>query len=58
MIPADEMNEECKKCEHLDYGYGCVPTYNNELPPCGRNIVVNGGTVTQEEYKKLKGGEK
>lgn len=48
MIPVDEANEECRKCEHFDMGCGCVPTYLNELPPCGRNIIL-----CQKTYKEL-----
>lgn len=43
MIPVYEGNAQCKKCEYFDISYGCVPTYNNQEPPCGRNLI--GGTT-------------
>lgn len=39
-IPVNEGNDECRKCEHFDMGMGCVPTYINGLPPCGRDIII------------------
>ena len=49
MIPVNEGNDECWKCEHFDIGSGCIPTYmKNGLPPCGRDIIM-----TQEFFKKL-----
>lgn len=38
MIPLYEGNEQCRECQYFDYGYGCVPTYNEVDPPCGRNV--------------------
>lgn len=48
MYPVNEGNEECGKCKHFDMGSGCVPTYADILPPCGRDIAMG-----QELYKKL-----
>lgn len=50
MIPVNEGNEECRngKCKHFDGCYGCIPTYNNNFPPCGRDVIL-----TQKHFKEL-----
>lgn len=49
MLPVDEGNDECRKCDYFDLGMGCASTYEEHgLPPCGRNIIIS-----QEVYKKL-----
>lgn len=49
MVAVNEGNSECLRCEHFDLGLGCaLIAVKNELPPCGRNVVL-----TQEEYKRL-----
>ena len=39
MIPVNEGNEQCYSCEHFYEAYGCIPTYNNDFPPCGRKVI-------------------
>lgn len=54
MYPVNEGNKECRKCKHFDMGSGCVPTYEDILPPCGRDVALG-----QCLYEKLmKKGEK
>lgn len=48
MYPVNEGNKECRKCKHFDMGSGCVPTYVDILPPCGRDVAMG-----QCLYKKL-----
>lgn len=38
MIPVNEGNEECQKCEYFYLAYGCIPTYSNKFPLCGRKV--------------------
>lgn len=40
MIPVNEGNDACWKCEHYDCSNGCIPTCCDKLPPCGRNVIV------------------
>lgn len=39
MIPVDEGNEQCYSCEHFYLAYGCIPTYSDNFPPCGRKVI-------------------
>lgn len=39
MIPILEGNEQCYVCIHFNESYGCIPTYDNQYPPCGRNVI-------------------
>lgn len=49
MIPVYEGNEQCRKCGYYYHAYGCLPTYNSQIPPCGRNVI--GGE--QMDFKAI-----
>lgn len=59
MIPVDEGNEECKKCEHYNSILGCLMTYTSiyhigEFPSCGRDIEVSQKYLKEYLGKYLK----
>ena len=39
MIPVNEGDERCYTCDYFYESYGCIPTYDDHLPPCGRNVI-------------------
>ena len=39
MIPVNEGDTKCYACEFFYEAYGCIPTYNNHYPPCGRKVI-------------------
>lgn len=47
MIPVNEGNEDCQRCEYFYHAYGCMPTYSDVPPPCGRAYTKkdHGGEV-------------
>lgn len=51
MIPVYEGNAQCKVCEHFYPAYGCVPTYNKQEPPCGRNVI--GGKTMDNKAMEI-----
>lgn len=48
LIPINEGNEECYRCKHFYEAYGCMPTYCNQRPPCGRK--VEGDKMGNHEF--------
>lgn len=49
MIPVNEGDEKCYACKHFYESYGCIPTYNDDFPPCGRKVIIGGKIMTKND---------
>lgn len=55
MIPVNEGNEDCFKCDEFDMCIGCYATVQNnpyKAPKCRRDVIITSDAY--EEYMKLK----
>lgn len=44
-IPVNEGNKQCQHCKFFYNAYGCMPTYNDDYCPCGRE--AKGGFIME-----------